>query len=132
MTKESPNNNHQTAETSPERVFDLEERTGRFGEQIVDFAGAIRLTPITEPLVSQLIRSGTSIGANYCEANDAGSKREFRHRISLCRREAKETKHWLRMITRTNGDLQSTARPLWQEAHELTLIFSSIHRKLSV
>ena len=112
------------------RAYDLEERTAVFGESIIDFCRTIRPGAITEPLVKQLIRSGTSIGANYCEANDAGSKREFRHRLSICRREAKETKHWLRMLARSDPDLKEPARPLWQEAQELTLIFSASLRKI--
>lgn len=108
-----------------DRVYDLEGRTAAFGEGVTDFCKAIHLTAITEPLVKQLVRSGTSVGANYCEANDACSKREFRHRLSICRREAKETKHWLRMLARSDPELKEPARPLWQEAQELTLIFSA-------
>jgi len=76
----------------------LEERTAKFGEAITTFAKTIRKNPVNVPLISQLVRSGTSVGANYCEADDAESKRDFRHKIALCRKEARETKHWLRMI----------------------------------
>jgi len=78
--------------------YDLEERTARFGEAIIAPAKKIPLTPVTEPIVRQFVDSGTSVGSNYCEADDAGSKKEFRYRISLCKRESRETKFWLRMI----------------------------------
>src|SRR5690606_18502146 len=81
-----------------ERNFDLEERTATFGENIVRFAKTIPVNDVTRPLIGQLVRSATSVGANYCEANDAETKRDFRHKIGLCRKESRETKHWLRMI----------------------------------
>src|SRR5215471_9538000 len=108
------------------REYDLEQRTARFGESVIAFAKSIPLSEITRPLVSQLVRAGTSIGANYVEADDADSKKDFRFKIGLCRREAKETKHWLRMIVAAEPQLRETARALWQEAQELNLIFSAI------
>ena len=111
-----------------ERRFDLEERTARFGEAVIEFAKKVPINPITEPLISQLVKSGTSVGANYCEADDAGSKKEFRYRISLCKRESREAKHWLRMVAKAAPDLKDEARVLWQEAKELNLIFSAIYR----
>ena len=118
MTNEDTNTKEQT--------FDLEERTARFGEKVIQFVKTVRLTPVTDSLVRQLVRAATSIGANYCEANDAQSKKDFRHKISLCRNEAKETKHWLRMIAAADESTQQPARELWQEAKELNLVFSSI------
>jgi len=109
-------------------VYDLEERTARFGERVVTFAKSIAKNPVTLPLVSQLVPSGTSIGANYCEADDAGTKQEFCHRISICKRETWETKHWLRMIVAADPDLKEGARALWQEARELRLIFAKMFR----
>jgi four helix bundle protein len=85
---------------------------------------------VTLPLITQLVRSATSVGANYCEANDAESRKDFRHRINTCRREAAETKHWLRMLAAADGNLRKDARILWQEAKELNLIFSAIFRKM--
>jgi hypothetical protein len=82
--------NDESQEPLPPRVFDLEERTATFGERVIDFVSGIRLTPITAPLVTQLIRAATSIGANYCEADDAESKRDFRHKIGLCRKESRK------------------------------------------
>lgn len=111
-----------------DREFDLEERTGKFGEEIVRFAKRVPLNPVTEPLIKQVVRAGTSIGANYCEADDAGSKKEFRYRISICKRESRETKHWLRMIAAAEPELKDEARVHWQEAKELNLIFGAIYR----
>jgi len=113
----------------PSRTFDLEERTARFGEAIIAFAKEVPDTPVTRPLVSQLVRAGTSVGANYCEADNAESKKDFRHRINTCRKEARETRHWLRMLMVAQRNLEPAARSLWREAKELNLIFSSIFRK---
>jgi four helix bundle protein len=116
------------AQDLPPRVFDLEERTAVFGESIVDFAKTIPLSPITNRLVGQLVGAATSVGANYCEADDAVSKKDFRHKISICKREARETKFFLRMIVRAVPELREAAKPLWQEAKELHLIFAKIYR----
>ena len=117
------------AETSREGPrFDLEERTAKFGEAIIAFAKKIPVNPVTTPLIPQLVDSGPSVGSNYCEADDAGSKKEFHYRISLCKRESRETKHWLRMVVAAVPSLKDDARPLWQEAKELNLIFSAIYR----
>jgi four helix bundle protein len=108
--------------------FDLEERTARFGETVIRFAKRIPVNPVTQRLISQLVGAATSVGANYGEANDAESKKDFRHKIGICRKESKETKHWLRMIAVAEPDLSDDARPLWQEAKELNLIFGKIIR----
>lgn len=106
--------------------YDLEERTAKFGEEILKFAKRIPQTSVTTPLISQLVRSGTSIGANYCEADDAESKKDFNHKISICKKEARETKHWLRMVAVVVLELKNEARRLWVEAKELNLIFNAI------
>ena len=111
------------------RGYDLEERTARFGEAIIAFAKMVPRNVVTMPLITQLVRSGTSVGANYCEADDAVSKKEFRCKVGLCKKEARETKHWLRMIAAAEEVMKESARPLWQEAKELHLIFSAIFRK---
>jgi four helix bundle protein len=108
--------------------FDLEERTALFGETIIDFCTQIPLGPRTNRLVDQLTGCGTSIGANYGEADDALSKKDFAKTIGICRKEARETKFFLRMIARACSDLKTKARRLWQEANELHLIFSKIRR----
>jgi four helix bundle protein len=120
--------NDECPEESGPRVFDLEERTAAFGENVIDFAATIQLNPIVTPIVTQLVRAATSIGANYCEADDAESKKDFRHKIGLCRKESRETKYWFRMMARAAPYAKVAARPLWQEAHELNLIFSKIRR----
>jgi four helix bundle protein len=117
--------------TSGEKVFDLEERTARFGEAVIRFCRGLPKNVITEPLIRQIVKSATSVGANYCEADEAVSRKEFRQKIGTSKKEARETKHWCRMIAAAEPPAADTARTLWQEAHELHLIFASIFRKLS-
>ncbi|MCX6744351.1 MAG: four helix bundle protein [Candidatus Parcubacteria bacterium] len=81
-------------------------------------------TVINLPLISQAIRSVTSIGANYCEASGACSKRDFKNKLYICKKEAKESKYWLDLIGKANPELKNECQKYWQEAHELTLIFS--------
>ena len=109
-------------------AYDLEERTAAFAEAVIDFALGIKRNAIISPLLTQLIRSATSVGANYCEADDAESKKDFRHKIGLCRKEARETKYWFRMVVRAVPESKEAARLLWKEANELHLIFSKIRR----
>ncbi len=110
------------------KVYDLEERTANFGEAVIEYAQRIAVTPVTRSLIDQFVRAGTTIGANYCEADDAGSKADFRWKIGICKREARETKYWLRMIAKAAPDLKADARPLWREARDLHLIFAKIWR----
>ncbi|MGZ0654091.1 four helix bundle protein [Coraliomargarita sp. W4R53] len=110
------------------RTYDLEERTAVFGEAIIAFAQGIPVNQITRSLIDQLVRAGTSVGANYCEADDAHTKKEFRQKLSYCRKESRETKHWLRMMAKAVPEVRSQSLVLWKEAHELNLIFSSIIR----
>jgi len=112
------------------KKFDLEERTAKFGENIIDFTKRIPKNSITRPIITQLIRAGTSVGANYCEADDAESGQDFRHKIGICKKEARESKHWLRMTVRAVPELKNEARPLWKEANELNLIFNAIRNKI--
>lgn len=118
-----------SGEADKAQSFDLEERTARFGEAAIVFCKAVPRSLITDPLVAQLIRSATSIGANYCEANEAISKKEFRQKIAYCKKEARETKHWLRMMATADESNRESARKLWLEAKELLLIFAAIYRK---
>ena len=115
-------------EPDEKRVYDLEERTARFGEAIIDFAKTIPQSAVTHRVISQLIGAATSVGANYVEADDAVSKKEFLKNIGTCRKEARETKHFLRMAVRAVPELKPQARKLWTEAKELHLIFSKIWR----
>jgi four helix bundle protein len=84
------------------KKHDLEERTARFGEPIIELVKTVCQNTINSPLISRIIRAATSVGANYMEADGAESKKDFRHKISSCKKEAKETKHWLRMIAKAN------------------------------
>jgi len=96
MADELPMHDGSAGKSRPDEVkkrYDLEERTSRFGEAIIGFARHVLIDAATEPLVRQLVRAGTSIGANYCEADDAGSKKEFQYRISVCKRESRESKY---------------------------------------
>ena len=108
--------------------FDLEERTAKFGEAVIEFCKKVPLGPRTNRLIDQLTGCGTSVGANYCEADDAVSKKEFAHLIGTCRKEARESKFFVRMTAKACPELRSEARVLWLEANELHLIFSKIRR----
>ena len=112
------------------KIYDLEERTAKFGEKIIRFANKLPKNTVSIPLISQLVRAATSVGANYCEADDAGSKKDFQHKVVICKKEARECKHWLRMIAVALPDYNNESRNLWIEAKELNLIFNSIAIKL--
>jgi four helix bundle protein len=109
--------------------FDLEARTTLFAERIIEFLKKIPPGPRNNRLIDQLVGCATSVGANYCEANEGVSRRDFRHVISRCKKESKETKYFLRLIAASEPTLADEARELWREASELHLIFCSIHRK---
>jgi four helix bundle protein len=111
------------------KKYDLMGRTALFGEKIIKFVKKIKENNINRSLINQLIRSTTSIGANYMEADCAESRKDFIHKISLCKKEAKESTHWLHMLSVANPEVKEKCRELWKEAHELTLIFSAIVRK---
>ena len=114
---------------NPKPKYDLEERTAKFGENIIDFVRSIKPDIINRPIITQLIRSSTSIGANYMEANGAESKKDFLHKIGICKKESKESMHFLRMVAKSNPETVEKSRNLWREAHEFTLIFGSITKK---
>lgn len=115
--------------SNQQKVYDLEERTARLGEAVIDFAKKIPLTPITRSIVDQLIRAATSIGSNYCEADCAESRKDFEHKLGICKKEAKETKHWLRMVAKAVPELRGEALVLAKESNELQLIFIAIINK---
>jgi len=119
MVREGPNK---------PRVYDLEERTARFGEAVIDFVKQMPQDAVTSRLISQLVGAATSVGANYVEADDAVSKKEFLKSIGTCKKETREAQHFLRMATRAIPHLKPDARRLWLEARELHLIFSRIWR----
>jgi four helix bundle protein len=112
------------------RQYDLSKRTLGFAQAVVRFG---KLVPMTVPntiLVRQLVRAGTSPGANYAEADEAVSRRDFRRIIGICKKEAKEAKYWIEVIVAAEPKLKDAARPLWLEARQLHLIFASIYRKV--
>ena len=106
--------------------YDLEERTAKLGESVINLCRNLKQETISIPLISQLIRSGTSVGANYMEANGASSKKDFQNKIFICKKETQETKHWLRMLAYCFPQRKEEIRTLWKEAQELTLIFQKI------
>lgn len=109
--------------------FNLEKRTLDFGKAIIEFCKHVERNDITRPLISQLVRSGTSVGANYCEADDAESRADFIHKIGICKKEARETTYFLHMMSVAFPPVKEDARVLWKEAKELNLIFNSIFIK---
>ena len=108
------------------KKYDLEERTAKFAEKIIELAKKTPKNVVTIPIINQLVKSGTSIGANYCEANGASSKRDFTNKIYICKKESKETKYWLRLLAKAVEELKDECQELWGEAQEFTLIFSKI------
>lgn len=106
--------------------YNLEERTAKFGEDVIRFCKTIRQDSINVSIISQLIRSSTSVGANYMEANGASSRKDFKNKIHICKKEVQETKHWLRMMAVCVSEKKEEIRKLWKEAQELTFIFGKI------
>lgn len=109
--------------------FDFEERTARFGETIVGFSKRIPRGPTNNRLIDQLVGAGTSIGANFCEASDCVSKKDFRYTVKRCIKEAKETRFFLRMIAASEPSMSEAARSLYREATELVRILATMHGK---
>ena len=109
--------------------WDLEERVTIFGEQLVRFSKTIPRDPSNNRLIDQLVGAGTSTGANYCEANEAVSSKDFKNTVGRSVKEAKETKFFLRMVVASEPQLADKARPLYREAHELLCIFASMRKK---
>ncbi len=114
--------------TQFENNYNLERRTLVFSKNLIVFLEKILKTTITIPLIDQCLRAGTSIGANYREANGASSKKNFQNKIFICKKEAKETLYWLELIGNSFNDekLKEECRILWQEAKEFVLIFGKI------
>jgi len=116
--------------TGVTKKYDLEERTAKFGEQVILFCKSLNETTISKSIIIQLIRSATSIGANYMEANGASSKKDFNNKIYICKKESQETKHWLRMLSTCYPEKKDELMVFWQEAQELTMIFQKITSSL--
>jgi four helix bundle protein len=119
--KQNQNSNNKVS-----KIYDLEDRTFSFAKDCRDYVSRLPKTISNIEYGKQLIRSATSIGANYCEANGASSKKDFKNKIFICKKEAKETKYWLRLLGKTVTELRNDCLALWKEAQELTLIFSKI------
>ena len=109
-----------------EKTYDLEERTLRFSKNIVHFCRSIKQNSVTNPLIIQLVRSGTSIGANYMEANGASSSKDFKNKIHICKKEAQETKYWLKILESSIPEREEDIKKLWNEVNELSMIFGKI------
>jgi len=109
--------------------YDLEERTIIFSETVIELCKRINKNIITIPIINQLLRCGTSIGANYCEANGASSKKDFKNKIFICKKEAKETRYWLRLLKKSSAIDNQTKElfeQIFDEAYQLLCIFSKI------
>jgi len=120
---------NQIQNPNKDKKYDLKERTSKFGKEVIWFLKTLNYNPINTPLISQLVRSATSIGANYMEADVAESKKDFQHKIAISKKEAKETLHWLQMIEAANNNVEGQCKRFSQETRELVLIFSAILRK---
>ena len=110
------------------KAFDLEERTEDFARSVRKFVKCLPKTIANIEDAKQVIRSSGSVGANYIEANEALSKKDFTMRIKICRKEAKESRYWLRLID-SGKDLDATRNLLEKEANELMNIFGAILQK---
>jgi four helix bundle protein len=106
--------------------YDLEDRTARFAESVIDLVKSIKINSINQRIVSQIVGSAGSIGANYCEANESESKKDFVHKIKIATKEIKETRHWLRLLLRTESCKAKEIDKLTCENTELLMIFSKI------
>lgn len=118
--------------TNSTNNYDLEQRTLNFSQDIIIFLKTCPKNNLILPLIDQCLRAGTSIGANYREANGASSKKDFFNKIFICKKEAKETLYWLELLGKTLDDekIKQECRSLWKEAKELVLIFSKIASKV--
>jgi len=108
--------------------YDLIDRTTKFGKDSIEFCRIVKRDIINDPLVRQYIRSATSIGANYSEADSAVSKKDFAYKIGVARREAKETVYWLKIFLTAVPEEKETILKLLDEAEQLCLILNSIFR----
>jgi four helix bundle protein len=114
-----------------EKPFDLEERTFKYAKDVFSFINTCPKTPVNNEISTQLIRSAGSVGANYIEAREALSKKDFAMRVKICRKETKESSYWLRLIEIKNEIQEGNRQALLIETGELFRIFSSIAEKVS-
>lgn len=106
------------------KTYDLEERTAVFAEKIIALVKEITFSPYNRRLIEQLIGSSGSVGANYCEASEAESKKDFIHKLGIAKKELKETKHWIRLLAKAHPEHAEALRNFWRKADELVKIFS--------
>ena len=114
------------------KIYDLENRTRQFAVDVIKFCKTLRQNSISRPLISQLVRSGSSIGANYCEANGASSKKDFRNKIYICKKEAQESRYWLKLLKETFPDKDTDIDELLKEVEELIKILQTIAKNTSI
>ena len=107
--------------------YDLEGRTLKFAKEVIMFVKGLPRTVANAEIAKQLVRSSSSIGANYIEANESLSKKDFSMRSKLCRKESKETVYWLKLVETKNQE--NKRESLIREATELMKIFGSIVEK---
>ena len=108
------------------KTYDLEERTLKFAKNVILFTNLLPKTIANSEMVKQVIRSSGSVGANYIEANESLGKKDFAIRIRICRKEAKDTIYWLKLVEINNDSLENTRDLLVKECTELMKIFGSI------
>ena len=126
---EITNTKHQITNQTP-KIYDLEERTFVFAKRVAVFCKSLPKGIENLEYKRQVVRASGSVGANYIEANESLSKKDFLMRIKICRKEAKEAAYWLRLIIEINpGEYQKEGSALIVEATELKKIFSSILEK---
>jgi four helix bundle protein len=117
---------------SERQPFDLEERTTEFGKRVVRLCRALPRDAVNSRLVSQLVGSAGSVGANYREANDSLGKKDFLLRLRIARRECKEALHWLALIAEANPEFHTRMTLLTQEGKELKYILIGHYSKKRV
>ncbi len=109
--------------------YDLEDRTLEFGKRVLRLSKALPKNTINFKLIDQFVRSGTSMGANYREANETETKKDFKFRMRICRKEGKETIYWINLIVEANPEFEKRVQSLLEENYELVKIFASILEK---
>ncbi|MCX6825626.1 MAG: four helix bundle protein [candidate division SR1 bacterium] len=107
-------------------IYDLKERVLLFSKQLLRYIKTVYITDINKNIVNQVLRSGTSIGANYCEANGASSKRDFANKIYICKKESKETAYWLELLSEITNTASAQLENIIKESKEIARIFNKI------
>jgi four helix bundle protein len=121
-----------SSEITTKKPYNLEERTFQFARAVLGFVKVLPKTMINSEIVKQVIRSSGSVGANYIEANESLSKKDYAFRVKICRKEVKETLYWLKLLDIKDEDLIKNQCGLISEATELMKIFGSIIEKVKI